>query len=359
MVNIRKLKEDEVEKWLVHCTYVFTKGAMTREKYEYFSTHYYNEPYQNKTKILVMVENDEILSTVKIIDRQIHVNGNILKMGGIAEVSTKPEHGGKGYSSMLIRHAIHIMEDEGYHLTVLSAGIPDFYKKFGWEKITINENIIGTSIQDIRQRLEDKLPQIPQNELWGYLPDKWVIRDVDYDHDIQDLSDIYSQYSSKFNGSIVRDEIYWDKWIRNEGKSVKVLSDADHHILGYIDIGIWDEEMLTIKDFGCKHENDDISSIIFFELLSRRLEAHFEQCREPYPGQQENIKIVIPAVIDKNAFGLNIIEKFDYTRRMARMITPFKCGEVLINNTNDLIHLLEKRNEDGGAGYFYWSVDKF
>ncbi len=55
MVEVRSLREEELERWFDHCAEVF-KG----ESREYFVRHWNNDPWRNLNSIFVAVEDGDL-----------------------------------------------------------------------------------------------------------------------------------------------------------------------------------------------------------------------------------------------------------------------------------------------------------
>jgi predicted acetyltransferase len=63
-----------------------------------------------------------------------------VKTGGINTVRTEEPHRLKGYSTLVMNHALARMAREKYAMSVL-LGIPDFYHRFGYAPIMANTNL--------------------------------------------------------------------------------------------------------------------------------------------------------------------------------------------------------------------------
>lgn len=61
--------------------------------------------------------------------------GREVTVGAIANVSTFKEYQGQGFSTQLLRLAIRDMEERGCKWSFLFTGVPDFYKRLGWDHV--------------------------------------------------------------------------------------------------------------------------------------------------------------------------------------------------------------------------------
>ena len=71
-----------------------------------------------------------------------------LKMALIVLVATRAEHRKQGYAARLMRDLHRTMHNEAYDLGILWTGVPDFYRKLGWEAVTPR----GWFSDDLRSR---------------------------------------------------------------------------------------------------------------------------------------------------------------------------------------------------------------
>ena len=56
-----------------------------------------------------------------------------LRMGCIGGVCSHPDYRGRGYASAVMRDCVSKMHEDGIHVGLLGTGIPDFYRRMGWE----------------------------------------------------------------------------------------------------------------------------------------------------------------------------------------------------------------------------------
>jgi predicted acetyltransferase len=334
MVEFRTLREEEYGQWLEHCTYVFTqKNQMTYDEMRsYFDRHIQNDPWKNFDNIFVAVERGVILSTLKYIDRDVLINGKFVKAGGIAEVSTKPDHQGEGLSSKLLKLAIKSMEDNGYKMSVLSAGIPDYYRKFGWEHIFTNR----------------KLVKIPTSSNSSF-----SVRVVDLSKDLDDIINIYESYSYKFNGVFARNSReYWEKWFVEEATDALVACDESGRIIGYMCAkAIFEDEenewILIASEYGCLENYENAIETILYEYGKIMPEKY-----------SKILKAIVPSLVSTSDELL--ISEANVGKKMVRLISPFNVGEISVKTTEDLISTLSGTSEGSSVSkYLIWGTDSF
>jgi predicted acetyltransferase len=83
-------------------------------------------------------EGDELVSFYNIMERDIDIDGQQLKAGGINNVITKREHRGKGLASVLLEETGNLLFDElrcDLGLLLCADDLVGFYQKHGWYKM--------------------------------------------------------------------------------------------------------------------------------------------------------------------------------------------------------------------------------
>lgn len=119
--------------------------------------------------------------------------GETWLMGGIGEVSTHPEHRGRGYATMALRDAIQHMERLGCHFSMLGTGIPAFYERLGWR--TYPRTFLQFDPAGV------VLPEESAGDL--------QVREVDWERDLSALRRIYEEYNRDKVGPLLRSPEYW------------------------------------------------------------------------------------------------------------------------------------------------------
>ena len=122
MVEFRTLRREELNQWFDHCAQVFTQGEYTDRMRLYFMRHWYNDSRRRLSGIQVAVVDGEIASTIRVFLRNVYLQGRITAMGGIGEVSTKPQFRRQGLSSKLLEMSIAYMESRAWWCRVGNRG---------------------------------------------------------------------------------------------------------------------------------------------------------------------------------------------------------------------------------------------
>lgn len=226
MVEFRSLHWEELNQWFDHCASVFTQGEHTDGMRRYFMNHWYNDSQRKIAGIHVALVDGQIASTIRVFHRSIYLNGRIVAMGGIGEVSTKPQYRRQGMSGKLLQMSIEYMEKAGMAISSLGTGIPRHYARYGWVPVKLFYGQAKvTAVKDGNTKLMD-----------------W-----DDPGELHQVISCYDQYARAFNGPMVRDEMYWQRWIRTEAGRAWVLKEGDH-VTAYL-IARQSEGVVRVQDF--------------------------------------------------------------------------------------------------------------
>ncbi|KAF0688215.1 Aste57867_20085 [Aphanomyces stellatus] len=195
-IEIRALRRDEVSAWVAHCMHVFKHtDAM------YFESHLHDDAAAliDMRNILVAVDTDDaICASVRVVPRHQFVGGRVVSMGGIAEVSTKEAHRGKGLASRLLRAAI-AGPLASFDLSVLHtnfARLGRFYGQHGWQSV---------EFKNVRVQLS----RPPSSSL----PPSISIAPLDIHAYADEILALYHTVSADFNGPLLRTVPYVQEWI--------------------------------------------------------------------------------------------------------------------------------------------------
>ncbi|HEX2627603.1 MAG TPA: GNAT family N-acetyltransferase [Chitinophagaceae bacterium] len=87
---------------------------------------------------ILKFEGNDLVAFYNIVERDIEVDGQVMKAGGINNVITKREHRGKGLASLLLKETAKLLfEDIHCNLGLLLCAddLVNFYHKHGWYKV--------------------------------------------------------------------------------------------------------------------------------------------------------------------------------------------------------------------------------
>ena len=90
----------------------------------------------NHRNCRVIIEDGCIVSHAAVWERELAIEKARLKVGVIVVVATHPDYRLRGHAAALMRSLQESMHEEGYDLGILWTGVPDFYRKLGWETVS-------------------------------------------------------------------------------------------------------------------------------------------------------------------------------------------------------------------------------
>ncbi|GAB6992531.1 GNAT family N-acetyltransferase [Paenibacillus pini] len=218
-MEIRNVRLDELEKSLELAQYAFQYMLNEEEKKEAQEKYI---PERNWG----LFEDEQLVAKLVIIPLEVYLHGRVFSMGGIGGVASWPEHRRSGWVSLLLRHALQVMNDSGQMLSFLHPFSVAFYRKFGWEMLSDFKKYIVTT---------DKFP--PKEIVEGK-----VCRDV---VDIATLDRIYQKYAIEYNGTLVRDESWWERSVLDDDGHTAVFYNASGEASGYLLYKIENKELLV------------------------------------------------------------------------------------------------------------------
>jgi len=141
----------------------------------------------------VLLEDGEIMATLRVYDFKMLVNGVPVPMGGVSSVACLPEYRRKGYVGMLLRHALEQMREAGQPLSALYTPHPPLYRKYGWMVAASN----------LKYEFNPK-------QIAPYKTDPPQGRAVRVTEEDQLLVEhVYLRYSERRTGPLVRSERWW------------------------------------------------------------------------------------------------------------------------------------------------------
>ena len=320
-MEFRALYPDELEKWLDHVTHVFSGGR------QYFSNHWHNDPWRDPEGIRIAVDNGTIVSTVRVFIRKMFLHGAPVTVGGIGEVSTRPEYQRRGLATQLLKDSIQFMESRDIVMSSLH-GSQRIYSAEGWEKVP---------------RYYARQPIAAKKQV------AWDVRPVDFDDaaEVERIATLYDGYARKFNGPFVRDDMaYWVDWVRTESPDAWV-AERDGVIEGYISV-VRREERLNVEEFFVSDSvfAEDRGQQFFEELLSNVI-AQIDA---------ESLEVVYPAPI-ANGFNAPTIE--EHGSAMYRINQP----DALSSPYHSIPNLLHNQPQSLAQGirshHIFWYTDGY
>ena len=329
-MEFRTLLPSEFDAWFDHVAAVFNQYSDLDASRQYFMNHWYYDPWRDRHAIFVAMDGDKIASTLRVFHRQIYLAGSQYTMGGIGEVSTKEAYRRQGLSGKLLQMAIDYMGKERLHFSTLGTGTPGHYSRYGWEKVPT-----------YRQRAEVS----PQSSAQAKLID------LQEPSKLRQIRELYHDYSSQFNGAIVRDSgAYWRDWVQAELGRAWIpnqlgrgwVLEENGRITAYLIVAKpLTDNYLQVQDFACR---GDVAACF------RRLVQHAVWSL----GGNELAQVVFPAVIASD-FPVEWDVRHGLMVRVNNQSLWDKLPE---QNVSDLFHG-GKEATYGASRLVEWGIDGF
>ena len=325
-MEFRALYPEELEAWLDHVTHVFSASR------QYFSNHWHNDPWKDVAGIRVAVDDGTIVSTVRVFIRKMFFHGEHISVGGIGEVSTRPEYRKRGLATQLLKDSIQFMENRDIAISMLHGG-QRIYSVEGWESVP---------------------RYYAKKTFFGKKQQKLNIRPVNFQDtdEVAQLASLYHTYSRKFNGTFARNDMaYWTDWVKTESPQAWV-AERDGVIEGYVSVRGRNGQ-LGVKEFAASEELfSQNSATDFFEVLLSDIIAQMDA---------EKLEVEYPAPI---ADGFNAPKVETYGSTMYRVIQPDafppKMRQEISDALPDLLHSQsETLKQDIRSHHIFWPTDGF
>lgn len=244
-MELRQLRSDEFEISTKLSEYAF-QYTLTPEQRESNQKHFKPERFWG------IFDGEELQAKLTIIPLQVYVHGNKFDMGGIAGVATWPENRRQGHVSTLLKHALQEMKSKGQTLSFLHPFSIPFYRKFGWE-LYAEYKKYTIPVSKFPRKVE--------------VPGR-IVRGVT---DIPTLDGMYQAYASRYNGTLVRDEAWWTRFVLQGDNHSVVYYSAEGKPTGYALYELKDKD-LVCDEFVYLNEEARSALWTFFGNHDSRIE---------------------------------------------------------------------------------------
>ena len=209
-MNIRYAKPIDKEQVVSVWNYCFEDG-------EDFVKYYFENVYDENNTIIIE-ENDEVLSALQLNKYTIDIRDNKYDVSYVVGVSSKPEVRGLGYMKHLMTYTLEELYKNGEIVSLLMAIDYRLYKRYGFDHC----------YDQIQYNLRT-------DELLGFrLSSK--LRKATFE-DAETLSRIYTKAMESLNGYAVRDEAYFNRFMKevsSESGYIYIDEENNSYIAYYI-----------------------------------------------------------------------------------------------------------------------------
>ena len=209
-MNIRYAKPIDKDQIVSVWNYCFVDG-------EDFVKYYFENVYDENNTIIIE-ENDEVLSALQLNKYTIDIRDNKYDVSYVVGVSSKPEVRGLGYMKHLMTYTLEELYKNGEIVSLLMAIDYRLYKRYGFDHC----------YDQIQYNLRT-------DELLGFrLSSK--LRKATFE-DAETLSRIYTKAMESLNGYAVRDEAYFNRFMKevsSESGYIYIDEENNSYIAYYI-----------------------------------------------------------------------------------------------------------------------------
>ena len=209
-MNIRYAKPIDKDQVVSVWNYCFEDG-------EDFVKYYFENVYDENNTIIIE-ENDEVLSALQLNKYTIDIRDNKYDVSYVVGVSSKPEVRGLGYMKHLMAYTLEELYKNGEIVSLLMAIDYRLYKRYGFDHC----------YDQIQYNLRT-------DELLGFrLSSK--LRKAMFE-DAETLSRIYTKAMESLNGYAVRDEAYFNRFMKevsSESGYIYIDEENNSYIAYYI-----------------------------------------------------------------------------------------------------------------------------
>lgn len=134
----------------------------------------------------------EMVAKLHVLPLAVRLEGQDYRMGGVASISTYPEHRRRGLVHRLIGEAELAMRESGQVLSYLHPFDISFYRRYGYE-----------IINDVRKAV------VARQDLFHYQGIPGQVERISSEGNISILNLVYHKFAEKYSGMLVRSEKWW------------------------------------------------------------------------------------------------------------------------------------------------------
>ncbi len=169
--------------------------------------------------VRVRLVDQEMVSSLRLVDRVLRVGIAEWRLAGVADVSTAPEARQQGHARALLEDALAWMRQQRFDVSALH-GIPNFYDRLGYAVIWPDTYFVAPLDQALA------------------LTSDHAIRDAT-PADIPALSALYEAAWEMRPGSLARDEAYW-RWLLDHRTPLWAALTPSGEVAGYAGSHEWE-----------------------------------------------------------------------------------------------------------------------
>lgn len=267
-------------------------------------------------KVFRVKDDNKVVSGLYRLPFELNLGGQLFQMGGIGDVMTYPEYGGRGYATQLLKTALQDMNEEGYELSFLAPFSQRYYRRLGYEQV---ESQFTYSIQ------AEKLKPVKVNTQLRV--ERTALADS-----LDEIADYYEKNVAILDGKINRQPWWWHYLtLKNPWNVVKVYRQDE--LDGY---AIYEIQGMNLIIHEMSYQNyDTYQSILNFitadsSMVNNFVFKDFGNAYHGYfssePGELD--VHVEPYMMGRIVNFEKFIDKYQFDQEF---------GEILIKVTDDIL----------------------
>ncbi len=149
------------------------------------------DPHADEAITLAGWDGDAMVATVRIFARRIRWQGRAMRLAGIGNVATNPDHRGRGHAAKLMNHAVALMPERGFEISLLFTDLHRVYEKSGYFKFN----------QPLFTADPTRLHAVDASGL--------TARAVQMPRDLAAVMALQLDFNEEHDGTTIRDESHW------------------------------------------------------------------------------------------------------------------------------------------------------
>ena len=254
-MEIRAVQEAELDEMIALQCVIFRSDG-----YERYWGYIRGDSSYRLDQTRVVLVDGQIISTLRIWERELRIGSRSVRMGGIGGVGTHPDYRGRGYASALMRETADHLRQTGYDVGMLFSILPcSFYGQLGWGSLPLEGFQIqrGTPVE----------PRSPS----------WEIESFDEGRDLEQVAALYDECNARQSGSLSRPRSYWDtNPARLRGVLPTLVARRSDCVGGYLNLD-YGEDKAFVQEVAFDREDASVLISLVNALVQSCEEKGIEQ----------------------------------------------------------------------------------
>ena len=262
----------------------------------------------------ILEEEGRIVSHVQVVEKDLRTPLGVVKVAGIANVSTHPDFRGRGYASTLLRRALKDYKDKGFPLSGLFTGFASgpqrIYRRLGFTDVALDRYHLAPMMD--AEKFASSVKYISVSEF--------------VDQNLKAIASIYKDVGAMFSGWPPRSEVEWqEKFVkrlachsffcipRSEGDFM-VAKEGDD-VVGYV-VGMrlpQERETYNILEIVCDRCRVDVLQALYNWIVNRAKDIGCKAIRSILPphANYERVFKGFASIVGRGVFMIALLNLKD------------------------------------------------